>query len=117
MRQTREAAASFVSELDDLDPPTVHGVLTDPHRTAILRVLQGVRTPEPLSAITRGVAQELGLSGTDEIERLRRRIYHVDVPKLEEAGLVVHQDGVVELTAVGVKLADALGRVRPTPDR
>lgn len=112
MKQRPEAVSSFASETGDLDPPTVHGVLSDPHRTAILRVLQGVKTPEPLSAITRGVALELGLSGTDEMQRLELRVYHVDVPKLEEAGLVVFQDGIVELTEEGVALSDLLGQMQ-----
>lgn len=112
MKLGTESITSIASDLDNLDPPTAHGVLTDPHRTAILRVLQGAKTPEPLSAIARGVAQELGLSGTDEMERLEIRIYHVDVPKLDEAGLVVYQDGSVELTEIGVALADLLDRVQ-----
>lgn len=112
MQRGIEAITSTVSELDTLDPPTAHGVLSDPHRTTILHVLEGVNTPEPLSAITRGVAQALGRSGADEMERIRLRIYHVDLPKLAEAGLVVYQDGGVELTEVGRTLADVLGQVQ-----
>lgn len=84
--------------------------LADRQRHHLLAVLQEVATPEAVPALTRSLAVEADRAGDDQIEDLRVRLYHVHVPKLEDAGLVTYHDdqNTVDLTDAGETVAAEL---------
>lgn len=97
---------------EEISHDDVFAALAKGSRRKLLVVLDQAQTPEPLSALTRNLAVEMGRSGSDAIEQLYINLYHCHIPKLVSSGLIEYNEKreIVELTEQGQAIAQTLDR-------
>lgn len=87
----------------------LYALLSKERRRHLLRILRRLDTEADLDTLTRNIAVRMDKSGGTELTRLRARLHHCDVPKLDDADIVSYQDDHrVELTSEGQAIANLL---------
>lgn len=87
-------------------------VLVEPHRRQLLVILEQTATPEQISTLARTLGAFSDKSTDEDIQQIVIRLYHLHIPKMEEAALVSYteeQDS-VDLTEFGQLMAEALSQ-------
>lgn len=80
---------------------SVFDMLASGRRRFLLCLLSRAGGDEPLSNVIASAEEWQGRHTERARDRLQKQLYHVDLPKLEHAGLIAIDDNVVRLTELG----------------
>ena len=106
---THPASAPLAARAD-----SIFGVLSNRRCRLALYRLSDAGTPLALADLAREITEDGARPGDSDIETLYQRLYHVDIPKLVESGLVVYDpdSNAVALSKIGEDLDAYLELVR-----
>ena len=110
---TPDLSASSSTENADIAPDILFAILRDGHRRYVLRYLSQKVAAVPLTDLAEQIIVQEERPTRDRFERVLTGLYHVHLPKLEEAGIVRYdvERGTVELLETAAQVTPHLDLV------